>query len=76
MIIAVPVLAEEGALTPTAAPAQQEKKECLLVAMNCGDGVKSGRNKINRIQNEINRGTGVQKVAGQNYKPLAVAKGL
>jgi anti-sigma28 factor (negative regulator of flagellin synthesis) len=35
------------------------KDECLLVAMNCVEQPFSGQEKVERIQNEINKGTAV-----------------
>jgi archaellum component FlaC len=60
MIISVPVLAEEGAMTPNMEPADQNvKNECLLVARNCSDQTDSINERIDRIQNEIKKGTSV-----------------
>lgn len=60
MIMAVPVLADEGAANPAMEPAAQGgKNECLLVAMNCANQVDSIQQRIDRIQNEINRGNAV-----------------
>ncbi len=60
MIMAVPVLADEGSAMSAMEPAQQTSKdECLLVAMNCKDQVDSVQQRIDRFQNEINRGTDV-----------------
>ncbi|MGB9082764.1 MAG: hypothetical protein WCD00_15820 [Desulfuromonadaceae bacterium] len=60
MILAVPVLAEEGAVSPkTESAAQGGKDECLLVAMNCGGQRDSILERIDRIQHEIKRGTAV-----------------
>lgn len=60
MMIAIPVLADEGALMPAAEPDQMgTKNECLLVSMNCGEQVDTIQQRIERIQNEIKRGTDV-----------------
>jgi hypothetical protein len=60
MLIAVPVLAEEGVVMPKMEPAEQGvKNECLLVARNCGDQRDTIMERINRIQNEIKKGTDV-----------------
>ena len=60
MIMAVPVLAEEGSVkTFTDESNQPNKDECLLVAMNCGLQVDSIQQRIERIQKEIGRGTNV-----------------
>lgn len=60
MIMAVPILADEGAANPAMEPAAQDgKNECLLVAMNCANQVDSIQQRIDRIQNEINRGNAV-----------------
>ena len=60
MIMAVPVLADEGTTNPAMEPAAQDgKNECLLVAMNCANQVDSIQQRIDRIQNEINRGSDV-----------------
>jgi hypothetical protein len=58
--MAVPVLAEEGGFTRGMDPEEQATKDqCLLVAMNCADQVDTYQQKIDRIQNEIKRGTDV-----------------
>jgi hypothetical protein len=64
MILAVPARADrEDVFTPGAAPAQQgEKNECLLVARNCKDQADSYQERINNLQNEINRGTDVYTI--------------
>lgn len=60
MIMAVPVLADEAAPNPVREPAAQDgKNECLLVAMNCESQVDSIQQRIDRIQNEINKGNAV-----------------
>jgi hypothetical protein len=60
MIVAVPVLADEGAMDSTIVPGQQvEKNECLLVAKNCGDQVDTIQERIDRIKGEISRGSDV-----------------
>lgn len=60
MIMAVPVLANEGVSGTAMESAQQgTKNECLLVAMNCGDQVDTIQQRIDRIQKEINRGADV-----------------
>jgi hypothetical protein len=58
--MAVPVLADEGAIDKVLDQGQQiNKSECLLVAMNCGDSVDSIQQRIDRIKGEIGRGTDV-----------------
>jgi hypothetical protein len=60
MIMAVPVIADEDAVNPAMEPgAQDGKDQCLLVAMSCGNEVDSIQQRIDRIQNEINRGPDV-----------------
>ncbi len=60
MIMAVPVLAEDGPLRPGMEPEGLKDKECILVAMNCDvDRFDSIRQSVDRIQSEINRGSGV-----------------
>ena len=60
MIMAVPVLAEEGAVMPSMESGEQGvKNECLLVARNCGDQRDSILERIDRLQSEIKRGTDV-----------------
>lgn len=60
MIMAVPVLAEEGSVKTMMDEANKaDKNECLLVAMNCGNQVDSIQQRINRITKEIGRGTDV-----------------
>lgn len=60
MIMAVPVLAEEGAVkSMTDEGLRTEKNECLLVAMNCANQVDSIQQRIDRIQKEIGRGEAV-----------------
>jgi hypothetical protein len=60
MLIAVPVLAEEGAVMPTMEPGEQGvKNECLLVAKHCENQTDTIMERINRIQSEIKRGTAV-----------------
>jgi hypothetical protein len=60
MIVAVPVLAEEGSVMQRMEPAEQGvKNECLLVAKNCGDQRDTIMERIDRIQNEIKKGTDV-----------------
>jgi len=55
MIVAVPVLAQEGVMGQQAT--QNQKNECLLVARNCP--TDSIQERIDRIQTEINKGTAV-----------------
>jgi paraquat-inducible protein B len=63
MIMAVPVLAEDNFGVPGTEPSLQHKgKECELVAMNCSGGVDSIQDRVNQIQNEINRGTAVYTI--------------
>jgi len=60
MITVLPVMAGDGAVRQGIDPAQQgEKNECLLVAMNCGNQVDSIQQRIERIQQEIGRGSAV-----------------
>jgi hypothetical protein len=60
MIVAVPVLADEGSMDSRIEPGQQvEKNECLLVAKNCGDQVDTIHERIDRIKGEISRGSDV-----------------
>jgi hypothetical protein len=60
MIISVPVLAEEGGVMPKMEPGEQGvKNECLLVARNCGDQRDTILERIDRLQNEIKRGSTV-----------------
>ena len=60
MIVAAPVLADEGSMDRTFSQGQQEgKNECLLVAMNCANQVDTIQQRIDRIQGEISRGSAV-----------------
>jgi hypothetical protein len=60
LILAVPVLAEEGSMDRTYDQGQQpEKNECLLVAMNCGNQADTIQQRIDRIKGEISRGSDV-----------------
>jgi peptidoglycan hydrolase CwlO-like protein len=60
MLVAVPVRAEERVEGSAMRPAEQGvKNECLLVAMNCANQVDSIQERIDRLQNEIRRGTDV-----------------
>ena len=60
MIVAVPVLADEGSMDSRIEQGQQvQKDECLLVAKNCGDQLDTIQERINRIKGEISRGTDV-----------------
>ena len=60
MIVAVPVLADEGSMDSRIEPGQRvQKDECLLVAKNCGDQLDTIQERINRIKGEISRGTDV-----------------
>ena len=60
MIVAVPVLADEGSIDRRFEQGQQvEKNECLLVAKNCGDQVDTIQERIDRIKGEISRGSDV-----------------
>lgn len=60
IISAIPILADDGMINPANEPALEGgKNECLLVAMNCTGEVDSLRNKIDRIQKEIDRGSNV-----------------
>lgn len=59
MLLAAPVFAEEGAMEKTFDQGQRGgKDECLLVASNCKD-LKPIEKRIERIKNEIGRGTDV-----------------
>lgn len=59
MILAVPVMAEDQFGAPGMEPSRaSENKECMVVAMNCGNPMDSTQDRVDRIQNEINRGTG------------------
>lgn len=58
----VPVMAEE--LYMNAQPDVQQfqqngKDECLITALNCGNRAMSIQNRIDAIQNEINKGAAV-----------------
>jgi len=60
MILAVPVLADEGTMDKKFVPGVQvEKNECLLLAQNCGNQVDTIQERIDRIKGEISRGTAV-----------------
>jgi len=60
MIMAVPVLADEGSMDKMIEQGQQtDKNECLLVAVNCGNQVDSIQQRIDRIRGEIARGSDV-----------------
>ena len=60
LIMAVPVLAEEGSIDRMLDQGQQsDKNECLLVAVNCGNQVDTIQQRIDRIKGEISRGTDV-----------------
>jgi TolA-binding protein len=60
MILAVPALADEGAMDKMLEQGQQvDKNECLLVAINCGNQVDSIQQRIDRIKGEISRGSDV-----------------
>ena len=60
MLLAVPVLADEGAMYEPSEQGQQGgKNECLLVAKNCPDQVDSIQQRIERITGEISRGSAV-----------------
>jgi hypothetical protein len=60
LLLAVPVLADEGAMDKALEQGQQEwKNECLLVAINCPDQVDTIQQRIERIKGEIGRGTDV-----------------
>ena len=60
MIMAVPVLAEEGTKKTMLDESQRyEKNECLLASMNCAAQVDSIQQRIERIQKEIGRGDAV-----------------
>ena len=60
MLLAVPVLADEGAMDKALEEGQQEgKNECLLVAINCPGQVDTIQQRIDRIKGEIARGSDV-----------------
>lgn len=60
MITAVPVMANDGKMDPAMGQEQQTgKDECLLVVRNCQNAVDSIQERIERIQNEISRGSAV-----------------
>jgi len=59
MIVAVPVLADEGSIDRRFEQGLTEKNECLLVAKNCGDQVDTIQQRIDRIKGEISRGSDV-----------------
>ena len=61
LIMAVPVMADDLSVVPSREPELQQsgKDQCLIVAMNCGDRAMSIQNRIDTIQNEIKKGTGV-----------------
>jgi hypothetical protein len=60
MILAVPAMADDGAVKSRMETDKQSTKDhCLLVAMSCGGHVNSEQQRIDRIQNEINRGADV-----------------
>ena len=61
MIMVVPVLADDLSAVPSREPETQQsgKDQCLIVAMNCGDRAMSVQNRIDKIQNEMNKGAGV-----------------
>lgn len=60
LIMAVPVLADDGAVDKMLDQGRQiDKSECLLVARNCGDSVDSIQQRIDRIKGEIGRGSDV-----------------
>lgn len=60
MVMAVPALADEGAIDKMVDHGQPTvKNECLLVAKNCGNQVDSIQERIERISGEIARGTNV-----------------
>jgi len=60
MIMAVPVMAEEGSVKTMMDNGQSvEKNECLLVAMNCANQTDTIQQRIDRIQKEIGRGSAV-----------------
>jgi len=60
MIMAVPALADEGAIDKMVDHGQPAvKNECLLVAKNCGTQVDSIQERIERLSGEIAKGTNV-----------------
>jgi hypothetical protein len=60
VIVALPVLAEDTPENQLMEPAQNAGKvECLLVAVNSCDRVGTFQSRIDRIRNEINKGSAV-----------------
>lgn len=59
LVLAVPVIADEGVMNKDFVQGQQGKDECLLVARNCGNNMDTIYERIERIQGEIRRGTDV-----------------
>ncbi len=60
MIVAMPAVAEEGAVNRMPVQGQQSgKNECLLASRNCANEVDSIQQKIDRIKGEISRGSAV-----------------
>jgi len=59
MLFSAPVRSEEGSVYGTQGEATAPKDECLLVAMNCKDNVDSVQQRIDKLQNEIGKGTAV-----------------
>lgn len=60
LIVAVPVLAEEGSMDKMLEQGQQsDKNECLLASLNCANQVDTIQQRIDRIKGEIQRGTDV-----------------
>jgi hypothetical protein len=59
LINAVPSFSDEGYKTMGGEEATGQKDECLLVARNCPDSVDSIQQRIDKLQREVNKGTGV-----------------
>lgn len=60
LIAALPSVADEGAMGTTMEQGQQENRdECLLASLNCRGQVDSIQQRIDRLRDEIARGTDV-----------------
>jgi hypothetical protein len=62
MINAAPSMSEDGTTMGAMSGENNfgaQKDECLLVAMNCPDQQDSYQERINKLQDEINKGTAV-----------------
>lgn len=58
LIAVLPALAAEESVGGTVQQSQQ-KDECMLLAMNCGDEVLSIQQRIDRLEGEIAKGSDV-----------------